>query len=253
MKKIFTILAIAASVMAVSCGKDNGDDNGGSTKKEENKEEQKEEKKEETTVSSLNGSNYYVIALDETTYNSISSKVVADLRPDETNRFLYVWEGTYEGGAGSGVNFYGNADGYTDLIVTSVGWSGAGYFISANDASTSKFAAIGADPANYYLHVGYKGKAGVAHMLFLVFGDSTYSFVVGEGSFTDNGVTKNAIAPVSGTFEANEWNEYEICIKDAGVDYTASFPSNGTNIFTFLSGGVTGNEIALDAVFIYKK
>jgi len=250
MKKIFTMLAIAASVMAVSCGKDNGDDNGGSTKKEENKTEVKTDEN-----ASLKGSNYYVIAMDATSYESISSKVTADLRPDDTNRFLYVWEGTYEGGSASGVNFYGNADGYTDLIVTSVGWSGAGYFVSAADASASKFAAIAADPANYYLHVGYKGKAGLAHMLSLVYGTSSYAFAVGEGSFTDGGtgVTKTALTPTSGAFAANEWNEYEISIKDTGVDFSQSFPSDGTNIFTFLSGGETGTEIALDAVFIYKK
>ena len=64
---------------------------------------------------SLEGSNYYVIALDQATFEKIESKVVADFRPngaadgtpaDGKNKNLYIWNG-YEPGAESvGPNYY---------------------------------------------------------------------------------------------------------------------------------------------------
>ena len=59
---------------------------------------------------SLKGSNYYVIAMDATTFTSIQSKVVADFRPDDVTKFLYVWENTYSAGTSTGPNFYGEVE-----------------------------------------------------------------------------------------------------------------------------------------------
>ena len=75
---------------------------------------------------SLKGSNYFVLQLDDTSFASIKDKVTADLRPDEVNKNLQVWEGTFNAGTPTGTNFYGLSQGWMSLVVGNVGWSGGG-------------------------------------------------------------------------------------------------------------------------------
>lgn len=126
MKKYFMYLLAAVlsfGLMAVSCTpQNNGDDDlidddlggGGAAAK-----------------SCLEGTNYYPILLDATTFAKIQDKVVADWRPTdlEGTRPLYIWNG-YDGATAEGLNFFGNTEGYTSFSVKAdAGWSGFGIFL----------------------------------------------------------------------------------------------------------------------------
>ena len=121
MKKVLLFVAAAMFVFA-SCDMldpNNGgliDDNGGDNT--------------ENLHASLKGSNYYLIVMDGTTSEKIASKVVADYRPDDNGKNLWVWDGTYAGGTPSGLSFYGLTEGWVCLEVTTIGWSGAGWQVN---------------------------------------------------------------------------------------------------------------------------
>ena len=243
MKKSISLFFAACCALAmISCQKDNGSD-GGSLKEEENNGGGNE-----NVVSSLKGSEYVVITLDEYTAATLGSKIKANYGPDDVTRFLYVWEGTYNGGTCSGLNCYGEAAAWTSLVVTDKGWSGAGW---VNKEETPAFVASTSELADWKFHVAYKGPAGRAHIVILTWNKVTYKFAIGDGQLEDNGVAYPAIAPVSGTFEPNVWNEYEVSLAEAGLDYTKAGQSD--NLVSVLSGGVAGTTLDVDAIFFYKK
>lgn len=201
-------------------------------------------------AASLKGSNYYPIIMDGVTFAKVQSKVVADLRPDEAMKFLYVWENTYIAGNSTGPNFYGEVEGWVNLVVGSVGWSGAGFNVKDLTA-LNKLAAVTTSPEGYYLHIGIKSKDGAIHA-FGMDGQSNVKFAIGNAAFNDNGTM---IQPLGNYTRDGEWHEIEIpmtTLKNNGL----LFSSNNTvdkNVFWVLSGGVAGTTIELDAVFIYKK
>ena len=258
MKKFFAALFVVASIAAVSC---TPEDKGGSTKIDDGSGI------DTSLPAALQHSAFIPVVLDGTSFESIKDKVVVDLRVDDKTNNLWVWDGTYTGGAGEGLNFFGNTEGYIDLLVGTGGWSGAGFCVYSSfkpDGAEEPFVAnpdpfekingsIGADPSNWVFHLAYKGEARVAHIIGVGFGGKEYKFAIGEGALEDNGVTYNAIAPVSGEFEAGEWMEYEIPAADLGLDFSSKNSDNGTNVLFLLSGGVTGTEIKLDATYYYKK
>ena len=263
MKKIFAMLAVAACLFAVSCGKD--DNKGGSTKTDDNTQTG-------DLPAALQHSAFIPIILDGVTFESIKSKVTVDLRVNDATNWLWIWDGTYTGGEGAGLNFFGNTEGYVSLKVSgTASWSGAGFcvynsflpegaaeaLVAEKNPITAIKNSIGAAPEEWVLHVAYKGAARVAHILGVDYAaGGKYSFAIGEGSLVDNDVTYNAIAPKSGEFEAGEWMEYEIPVADLGIDFTAELETpqgKGYNMLFCLSGGTTGNEINLDAAYFYKK
>lgn len=254
MKRFFMILgavALTMSLTLVSCKKDNGeqngtiiDDNGGGNGG--------------GAEASLKGSSYVPFILDEETAKSISGKIAADLRPDDVNKFLYVWDNTYEGSPASGLNFYGEA-GYTSMAVASAGWSGAGFFAKKEADPSKKLSGKG-----WTFHIAYKGPANIAQFLTVISNNEggvetvAAKICLGQGSydeFNSNGQfvkTHTPLAPVGGSFIADEWNEYEVDL--TGVEFfPAGLPEGGANLLTFSSGGVQGTPIKLDAAFLYKK
>lgn len=202
-----------------------------------------------------NGDNYYLISMDDSDAAKISSKVVADFRPNNSTNILYIWENTYLSGNCTGLNSFGteNAN-WISLIVNSVGWSGAG-LNSKNTVLLNKLATITANPANYFLHIAIKSSDNATH-LFGIEGQTFVRFAVGSTSFNDNGIIVPAITdfPRDGA-----WHTIEIpmtTLKQMGLLYSANNPTYSTfgiNIFWFLSGGVPGVKLELDAVFIYEK
>ncbi len=261
MKKIFAMLATAACLFAVSCTKDN---KGGSTKTND-------PDPTSDLPAALQHSAFIPIILDGVSFESIKDKVVVDLRVNDSSNWFWIWEGTYTAGAGEGLNFFGNTEGYTDLVVGTKGWSGGAVcvynsfkpdgaetaFVAEKNPITAIKGSIGAAPEDWVLHVAYKGNARVAHILGVDYAaGGKYSFAIGQGSLEDAGVKYDAIAPKSGEFEAGEWMEYEIPVTDMGIDFSAELPTPegvGYNMLFCLSGGTTGNEIKLDAAYFYKK
>lgn len=250
MKKYFAVLMVVAGLLAVACGKDDNK-NGGSTKDPGTQTDS-------NLPASLQGTNYYPIIIDEESGNAIASKIVCDLRPDDANKHLYIWNAgeTYSAGEASGTNFYGKL-GYLNLIcVAPQSWSGGGFNIAAAADNLDKFADIAANPDKYYFHIAYKGNAGDAHLIQVNgFSGNPYEFAIGEGSVEVGNppVKYDAVAPKDGAFEAGEWVEYEFSVQEMGLNFGGSFPAGGINILCFLSGNNPGAELSLDAAFFYKK
>lgn len=212
---------------------------------------------------SLKGSNYYVIIMDGTTASSIESKIVGDLRPNDVNRFLHVWpDGTsYSNGTAVGPNFFGEVEGWSTYIVGTLGWSGGGFNVRTvpvdeNDNVDENLALLASmkditdHPEDYYLHIGIKSKDNATHAIILG-GQTEVKFAIGASGFVDGAATYPALANFT---RDGEWQRVEIPVKtltDMGLSY--SNIAKDPNVFAFLSGGVTGVTLDLDAVFFYKK
>ena len=110
------------------------------------------------------------ILMDEQTYNTYGKYVVSDFRPNGTDRQFYVWSGTYNGISATGLNFFGNTEGYLAAAVAS-DWAGAGYCLTDMGTSWSKAKAlqdaIVANPDNYFLHVAIKSADNFSSCLYL--------------------------------------------------------------------------------------
>ena len=204
--------------------------------------------------SSLKGSNYYVIIMDGVTAASIESKIVGDLRPNDVDRFLHVWpDGTsYSNGTAVGPNFFGEVEGWSTYIVGTLGWSGGGFNINsaANADVLASMKDITDNPEDYYLHIGIKSKDNATHAIILD-GQTSVKFAIGASGFVDGAVTYPALANFT---RDGEWQRVEIPVKtltDMGLTYSNIIKD--PNVFAFLSGGVTGTTLDLDAVFFYKK
>lgn len=198
---------------------------------------------------SLQGSAYYPIILDSVSAKAIEGKIVADLRPDEATKFLYVWDGTFNEGVCTGPNAYGEVEDWTSLIVANGGWSGAGFNVQ-DGATMDKLVDVTTNPANYYLHMVLRSRAETVY-LFALDGQSSAKFSIGATGFNDNGTISPAIANFT---RDGEWHEIEIPmtqLKALGLLYSTGMGAK--NVLWFLAGGVSGTTLDMDAVFIYKK
>lgn len=206
---------------------------------------------EEINHPSLKGSDYFVFQLGGKAAEQIADKIVADFRPNDDTKNLWVWENTYAAGETSGKNFYGEAEGWVSLTVTSVGWSGFAYNC-ADLAELNKLAAIMDAPEDYTLHLGMKSTDNASHLLFLDGTSGSGKVCIGPTAFVDNGTSFD---PVANFTRDGSWGEVEISMKtltDKGLVY-GSNNTAGLNVLGFLSGSVTGTILQYDAVFIYKK
>ena len=206
---------------------------------------------EEINHPSLKGSDYFVFQLGGKAADQIASKIVADFRPNDDTKNLWVWDKTYNAGETSGKNFYGEAEGWVSLTVASVGWSGFAYNC-ADLAELDKLAVIMDEPEAYTLHIGMKSTDNASHLLFLDGTSGSGKACIGAAAFVDNG---QSYAPLANFTRDGSWGEIEISMKDL-TDQGLVYGSNngkGLNVLGFLSGAVTGTILQYDAVFIYKK
>ncbi len=191
------------------------------------------------------GSEFYPIIMDGTTSDALGDKIIADFRPDDTTKWLYIWENTYMGNSQtSGLNFFGNADGYTSLTCIA-GWSGAGFNVPTTDVNTL-VEKIMAAPDDYYFHMAIKSADQYAHC-FYIFGLESTKFVLGPTSVYDG--------PVEGNFlRDGSWFEYEFPMSKYATELAGYNPAAvDVNLFVMLTQGVAGAVLNLDAVYIYKK
>lgn len=198
---------------------------------------------------------YYLIYMDDDVVEdnlkaNAQNEIKADLRVNDTEKFLYIWDGTYADNGASGANFYGGFNGYLDLKVGTAGWSGAGFALSKaiNPNYYIDFTKLTAD---HKFHMALKSTAKNSHLFFLWGGANLNGAVcIGSEAFVDNGVSN---APVAEFTRDGKWHSVEIPIStfmDKG--FRAPEPFNDGNYFSFLSGGTSGNVISMDAIFIYK-
>ena len=199
----------------------------------------------------LKGTQVWPIILDGTTAEANASKIVASFQPNDVDQFLYVWENTYVGGTASGLNFHGNGDGYTALVVTSAGWSGAGFFLAETSAgitaAKSLREAIIANPDEYYLHLALKSTDNYAHCFYFMGAENTGSkFVIGNHSVYDG--------PIYDDFARDgAWHEFDIPMSAYANALSQAAIGADVNVFVVLTEGVQGAQLNLDAVYFYKK
>ena len=169
---------------------------------------------------------------------------------------LYIWVETFTEGTAStpapGYDGEENMDfEYLSLNVSNAGWSGAGYNIK-DDAVPMTLN----DNTIFHLCYATTGTAPASVGLILLNKDVpegtpelTAKVAVGA-DFNDNGT----IFPSIGAKATEDWQTVEISFKELkklwpafNYDYT-SFTGN---VFSFLAGGVAGNNIAFDNCFFF--
>ncbi|MBQ8271827.1 MAG: hypothetical protein IJZ09_02330 [Tidjanibacter sp.] len=204
----------------------------------------------------LNGSDYYLISMDAVTYESIKNKVVADIRTDDYNTHLWIWDNTYVAGSCSGPNYFGEVEGWISLNVGTIGWSGAG-FCCYNADTLAKLTTITTSPADYTFHIALKSQDDAVHTLVFYSNDGSESKI--EIGTPTSGHVYN--------YERNgEWCEIEVPMTyltgqgllwapglgagSVAGDNVTTTPTGGHNVMAVLSGA-TG-ALNLDACFIYK-
>lgn len=205
----------------------------------------------ESDAASLQGSDYYLFALDATSETYITDQIVADFRPDEETTYLYVWSETYTAGTASGKNFYGEAEEWTSLVVAEVGWSGFG-ICTYDMEKVNKLADVYNNASDYVLHIAIKSTDEAAHLFYLN-GLSGAGYIALGGDYTDNATTYSMYADIT---RDGEWNEFEIPMSylfDQGLIYSDDNSSiEELNVLCGLSGGTAGVQLQYDAAFIYK-
>lgn len=200
----------------------------------------------------LEGSEYFVIQLDELSYGYLGSTgaTLTDLRVDDSTKHLYFWENTVSPQDASGNNIYGLPQSWLSVSVNDVGWSGMGYFISPS-AATVDMTAAAANPSEYYLHFAVKGTDTSDPIVALLSDGTTEVRIALGGDFNDDGTVYTSYMDIP---KDGEWHSIEIPMTyliELGLSYDAPF--NDTNIVAFLMGGDQGTTFDVDAIFFYKK
>ena len=200
------------------------------------------------SIGTMFANQVWPIIMDETTFATCNSNsaVVADFRPNNQDRFLYIWVETYDSLTTAGLNSMGNTDGYLSLRVTDQGWAGAGFCLTDNgnswQAAEQLRAAIVANPDNYYLHMAIKSTDNYSHCFYL-FNTEATKFTLGNRSVYDG--------PVYSDFTRDgAWQEFYIPMSTYASALASVTCGENTNMFVMLSEGVPGAMLNLDAVYI---
>ena len=203
-----------------------------------------------TTAAQVKGTKIWPIVLDAVTAEANASKIVGDLRVDDTNNFLHIWSAgeTYVAGEGTGLNFHGNTEGYVALTVAAPqGWSGLGFCLGEASAAAAEQLrqAIVANPDKYFLHIAMKATTPGNHQ-FYTFHDAVTSFAVGTATIEKGQVVGDFVRDGS-------WAEFDVPMANFAAAMANLTFATGNNIFCALSGNATGSQLNLDAVYFYEK
>ena len=201
----------------------------------------------------INAKRIWPIVLDGVTAQANESIIAGDIRPDpENGNNLDIWAAgeTYTAGGGTGVNYFGNTEGYVSLIVAApAGWSGGGFNIgkaTSIQAMKDVKAAIVANPDKMFLHIGIKATTEGNHEFYL-FGNDATAFNIGKAA-----VEKGEVI---GDFTRDgSWYGFDIPMAQF-VNTIAGTNINdaGQYIMSSLSGNAVGSQLNLDAVYFYEK
>ena len=210
------------------------------------------------TPESLQGDNYYVILLDDTSLNDIAGKVVADLRGP-----IYWWnEGAFTEGTSTGPNWRGELVSWQSVgIVAGSGWFGLGFHANSlsNDPDVAnklyELINLNSNYENYYLHMCFKAQ-----------NNGMYNVKLYDAQL-EPGVDVGGATSTYGFARDGEWYEVEIPLSEyfkQGLNYTKekidnNLAANGnTGEYTVFAVTQSGNgtyptSLDVDAVFIYEK
>jgi hypothetical protein len=231
---------------------------------------------DESLTASAEGSNYYVMVLENYTYNDLKGEKV-DLRVNGAsggaNRAwdIYVTGETFIGGTNMGKSFFDvNEDGqgrWYNLIKTdATNWAGGGISILNDPASTGDnyidMTDIAAHRNDYVLHIGLKTEHTFDILIRFqdgIHGETAAGFVIGKDRVLNNEVSYSHIV---GDFPRDgKWHKIEIPFRDFPEGFYADRFQGGQHadigktpyIFELIVGDVqTGTQIEFDAVFFYK-
>jgi hypothetical protein len=190
------------------------------------------------------------VVLDQVTFDKYASLVAGDFRPNSNDNNLWVWDETYSAGSGAGKNFFGQ-EGYTSLVVGTVGWSGCGYCVTNPDGVTAMEtlrAAAVANPDKFFLHLAMKtAKAGDYTFYIFNVEEAGRAFSIGKTPVKLN-------ESVFGDFTRDgEWHEFDVPMSLFTTALSSYTAKSGDNILCALAGGTPGVELNLDAVYFYEK
>lgn len=201
----------------------------------------------------INAKRIWPIVLDGVTAQANESIIAGDIRPDpENGNNLDIWAAgeTYTAGAGTGLNYFGNTEGYVSLIVAAPGgWSGGGFNIgkaTSIQAMKDVKAAIVANPDKMFLHIGIKATTEGNHEFYL-FGNDATAFNIGKAA-----VEKGEVI---GDFTRDgSWYGFDIPMAQfVNTIAGTNINDEGQYIMSFLSGNAVGSQLNLDAVYFYEK
>ena len=202
----------------------------------------------------LEGSDYIIIAMDETTSKKIESKIKYTMPSDgtygedgkSTGTLFFDWwnaNGT-EAGTCSGPNFFGVVDGWFSFAKTADGWFG--YAFRLGEGNTDEEKAESANrreilkgiTADYTLHLAMKATCAGEYSLGMLDGAAV---IIGDET------------AAYGFKRDGDWHEIEIPMSAfmAGEKYNAE---TGVNVL-YWTQGANGYPTTLDvdAIFWYKK
>jgi len=204
----------------------------------------------------LKGSDYYVFALGENAFAKIASKVRPgnDFRmngayedgviPADVTSVLEIWGSTFEGGAGGGLNCFGENEGYISLVsATGEGW-GLGCGGLRQIHRTIDLTGV---TGEYTLAIAYKCPANNQAGKKAKF--SLYSTTKGQPE-----VGREVEANTAGEWALAEYKMSDLFA--AGLNWTAVADcTDGT--YAWYSLGLLvegiGNGLDVDAILVYKK
>lgn len=187
------------------------------------------------------------IILDGETSGTIKNFIAGDFRANGVDNHLYIWSDseTYTAVEATGMNFFGNTEGYLSLVVAApAGWSGMGFCIE-NKASVTAMQnlknSIVAHPDSFFLHIAIKATTQGNHQ-FYTFGTGQTSFAIGSKTIEQG--------QVIGDFPRDgAWYDFYIPMSQFASAIAAAEIKSGTNIFCALSGSQVGAQLNLDAVY----
>ena len=172
--------------------------------------------------------------------------IKADYGVDDVTNFLWVWDGTYNGGTPSGMNSVGLPEGWYSFVVANVGWSGLGF------AAVDPGKDLSVLTDNHIFHIAMKSSDNATHCL----GIGEAKMAIGDAAFPDG----DASYPVLENFPRDgKWYNFDIpmsVLKNYVVG-DVMFKDDVTkyvgNALWFLSGGVAGTTLDFDQAFFYTK
>lgn len=283
MKKLFvSMLTVAALVMA---GCDKNDDNGGNGGNGNNGGNEPVGPNPTELHESLKGSNYLPIVLDSESFAAIESKIVADIRPNDStvdgvhyNGYVNCWHWVPAFAAIDpvGPNFYGVLEGWMTYSIdrNAAGWYGMGIEVSTNpaivgvgdggaklDAATiadmtkkasDAIQALSKLDASYSLHLALKSSR-----------QGVYTFKLYDGIIDGCEVNIGATAGDGSDFQFardGEWHEVIIPLQffiNKGLNFANIATQSGINVLALTqpadgTGFAWATDLNLDAVFFYQ-
>jgi hypothetical protein len=254
MKNYFQMLAVAAG-MVVATAPFN------SCKKSDSNDDADEEKKDEEIVdvastlpdSIRNGSDFYIIFLDEASAD-LGDKVKEPIMLRDYD----VWQTgeTLEAGESVGVNAWGAPAEYIPWIVTGTeGWNGGG-IVGVRGEGEPPLELSPIMEGGFYFHLATKSPSNQPNAgVTLIFpSDGTevkYYFGKKENQPTD-------VPNYGGDYPHDgEWYHFEIPVSELekkGYSWTGPFRSEKRYLISYMSiPHALGTELNLDALFFYKK